>query len=56
MLKKEAHAELKEEPIFKIDLKPKIPVFPEVPDENVNLKYPLIPPYAYAHIFWDSDN
>ena len=56
MLKKEAHAELKEEPIFKIDLKPKIPVFPEIPDENVNLKYPLIPPYAYAHIFWDSDN
>ena len=41
---------------FKIDLKPKIPQFPDVDSTQVNLKYPLIAPYAYAHIFWDQNN
>ena len=41
---------------FKIDLKPRIPLFPEVDHTQVNIKYPLIPPYSFAHIFWDATN
>ena len=41
---------------FKIDLKPQIPQFPEVEISKLNIKYPLIPPYAFAHIFWDYQN
>jgi len=41
---------------FKIDLKPKIPQFPDVDLTQVNLKYPLIAPYAFAHLFWDFNN
>ena len=48
--------EKEEEPVFKVDLEPKIPNFPEVLRENVDIRYPLISPYAYAHIFWDEKN
>lgn len=40
---------------FEIDLRPKLIVLPDVKDKTkFNIRYPLIPPYAYAHIFWDS--
>ena len=56
-LKKEDKSKkLEEKPKFFIDLKPKIPAFPEVEKEKLDIRYPLIPPYAYAHIFWDPTN
>ncbi|MBW2995088.1 type II/IV secretion system ATPase subunit, partial [Candidatus Woesearchaeota archaeon] len=37
------------------DLRPKLIVLPDVKDKTkLNIRYPLIPPYAYAHIFWHS--
>ena len=43
----------KEKTIFKLDLVPKLPVFKDVEKEKINVKYALIAPYAYAHIYWD---
>jgi len=43
----------KEETIFKIEPLTEIPTFPDVKKQDVNFKYPLIKPYAYAHIYWD---
>ncbi|MBN1386497.1 type II/IV secretion system ATPase subunit [Candidatus Woesearchaeota archaeon] len=40
---------------FKIDLRPKLISIP--PFENkkeIDIRYPLIAPYAYAHIYWDN--
>jgi len=46
----------KDEPLFKID-SISIPNLPEVKDPRLlDIKYPLIPPYAYAHIKWDNEN
>jgi len=45
----------KEETIFKLDPPGEIPVFPEVDKRQVNFRYPLIAPYAYAHIYWDEN-
>lgn len=42
---------------FYIDLRPRLIKLP--PYENktqINVRYPLIPPFAFAHIFWDSKN
>lgn len=44
----------KEKPLFKVELQPTIPEFPDVPKHKVNIRYPLIAPYSYAHIFWDN--
>jgi archaeal flagellar protein FlaI len=44
----------KEKTIFKLDISTEIPNFPNVKKNKINFKYPLIAPYAYAHIFWDS--
>jgi flagellar protein FlaI len=52
-------AEVDEEDIantesFYIDLRPKIiPLPPYDQKRNINVRYPLVPPYAYAHIYWD---
>nr|MBA4404850.1 secretion system protein E [Nanoarchaeum sp.] len=43
----------KEEVIFQIEPNIDIPVFPDVPKEQVNFRYPLLAPYAYAHVYWD---
>jgi len=49
--------EKKEDFRFKINLKFKKPEIKEVKKrELINVKYPLIEPFAYAHIFWDKDN
>jgi flagellar protein FlaI len=43
-----------EEGGFYIDLRPKTIKLPPYDNkENINVRYPLIPPYAYAHIYWD---
>jgi flagellar protein FlaI len=43
-----------EEGGFYIDLRAKIiPLPPYEKRKGINVRYPLIPPYAYAHIYWD---
>ncbi len=45
---------MEEEIPFKIDLRPKFIKLPEIKDKTeINIKYPLVSPYAYAHIFWN---
>jgi archaeal flagellar protein FlaI len=42
-------------PEFFIDLRPRFVKLPDMDDkEKVNIRYPLLPPYAFAHIYWDS--
>ncbi|MBW2967707.1 Flp pilus assembly complex ATPase component TadA [Candidatus Woesearchaeota archaeon] len=39
---------------FYIDLRPKIIQLPPFSEKTkINIRYPLIPPFAYAHIYWD---
>ncbi len=39
---------------IQINLKPSIPALPKLGDKTkVNVRYALLPPYAYAHIYWD---
>ena len=39
---------------FYIDLTPKRVSLPVLDDpKKINVRYPLIPPFAFAHIFWD---
>ena len=47
--------ELKEEKLkFSINLQQNITPLPEIREKtNVDLRYPLILPYAYVHIYWD---
>ncbi len=42
--------------IFELETLPKIQTFPTISKEKVDIRYPLIPPYAYAHIHWDRNN
>ncbi|MBN2422192.1 type II/IV secretion system ATPase subunit [Candidatus Woesearchaeota archaeon] len=45
-----------QKPIFQIDTRPEIIELPDIKDRtSINIRYPLIKPYAYAHIFWDND-
>lgn len=40
--------------LFKVVTSPVMPALPSIPDkQKINFKYPLIEPYAYAHIYWD---
>ena len=44
----------KEESLFKINFDAKKPILPDVEDETkLDLRYGLIVPYAYAHLYWD---
>jgi len=44
-----------EDTIFKIEPNTEIVDLPDIKDRtSINVRYPLIPPYAYAHIFWDN--
>ena len=39
-----------------INLNPSFPPLPEQEDKTkLNVRYALVPPYAYAHIYWDSE-
>ena len=41
---------------FKLDLKPKLLKLPDYDDKKqLNIRYPLIPPYAFVHIYWDTN-
>jgi flagellar protein FlaI len=43
-----------EKTLFKIDLTPNVAQLPDFPDKTLtNIRYPLIMPYAFAHIYWD---
>ncbi len=54
MLFKKKKPEEKEETIFKVEIQHEIPVLPDFPNkEDTDVRYPLIEPYAYAHIHWD---
>ena len=45
------------ETIFKIDPNTEIVELPSLKDKTkIDVRYPLIPPYSYAHIFWDEPN
>lgn len=42
---------------FKIDLTQKIFYLPDAPNRaKLNVRYPLVEPYVYAHIYWDRKN
>jgi archaeal flagellar protein FlaI len=43
----------KKSTIFTIDANPEMPQFPDVKKQELDFKYPLLKPYAYAHIYWD---
>jgi len=44
-------------PMFRVELSPIIAHLPDILNKTTaNIKYPLIAPYAFAHIFWDSKN
>ncbi len=41
-------------PKFFIDFNQTVIKLPDEPDKSrINIKYPLLPPYAFVHIFWD---
>lgn len=42
---------------FYIDLRPKLIQIPEFKTkEEINIRYPLLPPFAFAHVFWDKNS
>lgn len=44
-------------PKVNIDFDPKVPLLKRMPDKTkVNVRYSLIAPFAFAHIFWDAKN
>ncbi len=46
-----------QDPTFFIDIRPRMVQLPGLEAKNLlNVRYPLLPPYAFAHIFWDSQN
>ncbi len=45
------------EPIFRIDPNIQIVKLPDIKDRTkIDIRYPLIAPYAYAHIFWNEQD
>ena len=44
-----------EKTLFQVEKFTEVIDLPELKDiTTIDVKYPLIPPYAYAHIFWDA--
>lgn len=44
-----------DEPLFSLEESKEIPKIPDFPDQKqIDFKYPLIPPYTYAHIQWNN--
>ncbi len=43
-------------PLFRIDPLPKLAALPDGPFDRIDIRYPLIPPYAYVHLHWDHPN
>jgi len=47
----------KDESSFKIDLVPKLTPIPKFEHKDqVDIRYPLLPPYAFVHIFWSTEH
>jgi archaeal flagellar protein FlaI len=43
-------------PSFFIDIRPRVFNLPDISEhEHINVRYPLLPPYAFAHIYWDDE-
>src|SRR3990167_10001990 len=43
--------------IFTLDKRPTLQELPEFAEtQQVDVRYPLIPPYAYAHIYWSNES
>ena len=41
---------------FYIDLRPRLITIPDkLKKEDVNIRYPLIVPYAFAHLYWNPE-
>jgi type IV secretory pathway ATPase VirB11/archaellum biosynthesis ATPase/intein/homing endonuclease len=50
-------AEEEYKPIFELVPASDIPILPEIKNkEECDIRYPLMPPYAYAHIVWYKEN
>ena len=41
---------------FEIQTPSNVVDFPDVPKDKVDVRYPLLEPYAYAHIKWDNES
>jgi len=41
---------------FSIEASHEIPKLPDVKKDQIDIHYPLIPPYAYVHIYWNTTN
>jgi archaeal flagellar protein FlaI len=43
-------------PVFFIDIRPRVFNLPDISQhEKINVRYPLLPPFAFAHIYWDNE-
>ncbi len=52
----EGEGEVRTDQGFYVDLRPKVIELPPYDQKRtINVRYPLVPPYAYAHIYWDSE-
>ncbi len=52
----EKKLDIKTYPRAKIDFNPKFPKIKSIPDKTkVNIRYSLIAPFAFAHIYWDAE-
>lgn len=57
LFKRKLELEEKEKTLFKISPSQNVAQLPEIKDRNsFDVRYPLIAPYAYAHIFWDKES
>ena len=53
-IQKNEIANLLKYPRPKIDFSPQVPQLKKIKDKTkINIRYCLIAPYAYAHIYWD---
>jgi len=55
-MKKLPELPTKSKTLFKLDVSTKMPKFPKGDKKTIDFKYPLIAPYAYAHIYWDASS
>ncbi len=46
----------KDKTLFKLESSVEMPKFPKGDRESLDFRYPLIAPYAYAHIYWDHNS
>ena len=54
MMKKLPELPVKDKTLFKLEVSTTMPKCPNGTKESLDFRDPLIAPYAYAHIYWDS--